>query len=171
MKILPKAINGFTTGMKWFAMLVVISMAVLVTLTVILRNVFKAPIVGDYELVELLMVILIAMGLAYAEQINAHVSIGLLVDRFSHRVQDIFDFLAYILILAVCIFVGTVQLTAGIDLMTGFSRSTEILRIPQYPFKLLLGIGFYAWGLQILLKIIYKSILVIKGNSAAVKEG
>jgi TRAP-type C4-dicarboxylate transport system permease small subunit len=53
----------------------------LVTLNVILRAVFKSPILGTYDLTGLLTAIVIGCGLAYCNIENGHIDISLVVDK------------------------------------------------------------------------------------------
>ena len=69
---------------KWIAIITMAGMIVFTTFAVISRN-FHHPIVGDVELLQLGMVVLIMFGLAYSQRQEAHVAIGLLVVVFLLR--------------------------------------------------------------------------------------
>lgn len=164
MVVLSRIIRGITNVMKIAAMLVILFMMILITVSVISRGVVGSPIIGDYEMVELLMLTLIALGLGYAQAIDGHIKIGLITDRLPFKAQQVIDIIGYLLVIIVCVFIGNVQIQASIDMFTRFSVSTEILRVPQYPFKMLLAIGFYAWALEGFLKLIYTIILMFRGE-------
>ena len=171
MQYLAKIIKGLTTITKWGALITLFLMMVVVAFTVISRGVFNTPIVGDYELVQLMMVVLVALGFGYSERVDAHVKVDLLVDRFSRKTQTLLSVLSYILVATICIVVGTIQFNAGLNALSTFLVSTSILHIPHYPFQFLLGIGFYMWGLESILKIIYSSIELFSGEIYQQSEG
>lgn len=63
------------------------SLMLLVTLNVILRKVFKMPILGTYDWSGFLTVIVIGCGLAYCTLDNGHIEIGYFIDKLSHRAR------------------------------------------------------------------------------------
>jgi TRAP-type transport system small permease protein len=164
MHYLAKTIRGLTTITRWGAVITIFLMMVIIAFTVIARGVFNTPIVGDYELVQLMMVILVGLGVAYTESIDAHVKVGLLVDRFNRKAQAVIDVFVYLLVAGICFIVGTILLKAGIKALTTFLVSTSILHIPHYPFQFLLSIGFFLWGLEAVLKVVFKVIELFTGK-------
>lgn len=125
-------IRSLTVGLKWLALATLGLMVLLITVGVVGRA-FGKPIIGDVELVQVMMVIVIAAGLAYAQSENAHISIGLVVDKFSPRAQSFVAWAGDLMTCGVCAIVGWVYLGAGITGMSGFSRSTDMLEIPTTP--------------------------------------
>lgn len=166
MKRLEKTIRSLTMLAQWGALGAIFLMMVLIAVSVLTRRLFHAPIIGDYELVQLLMVILIGLGVAYAESIDGHIKVGLLVDRFHAKWQTIIDIFISLLIVVVCMIVGTMQYKAGIRGMTTLPVSTSLLQIPHYPFQFLLGAGFFLWGLEALLKAIGKIVALSKDQDS-----
>lgn len=81
MKIIQKIISFLTYLTKYLALATITFMMFFITVAVIGR-LFSKPIVGDIEVVQLSMVALIACGLAYAQQSESHISIGIVVDNF-----------------------------------------------------------------------------------------
>src|SRR5699024_3789539 len=130
---------------------------------VILRS-FSKPIVGDYELTELFMLILIMTSLGYAERDNKHISIVIIVDRFPNYIQSLLNIIARMLTLIFCIIVSLIFLLNLIK--NGETQSTELLRISFLPFKLLIVIGFLSWGLESLIRVAssLKDLLKKDGN-------
>lgn len=167
METLSKNIHRLTMFTKWGAIIGLFMMMLLITTSVISRALFSKPIIGDYELVEFMMLTIIALSLAYVEHLDGHVKVGLVVDRLPKYIQEWIDLVLYIIVFAFCIFIGTVQLMAAIKIITGNTMpASMILSIPHYPFKFILAIGFYMWALESLLRFIYKLITLIKGNKS-----
>ncbi len=164
MNLLFKVIKGLTAIIRWGAIITIFLMMALIACSVISRGVINKPIIGDYELVQLMMVVLVGLGIAYSESVDAHIKVGLLVDRFNKRVQAAFNIFGYILVSAICFVVGTIQIGAGLKALHTFLVSTTILHVPHYPFQFLLGIGFFLWGLESLVKIINNIVELTTGK-------
>ena len=129
-------------------------MMLLICFYVIQRE-FFTPMRGNVELLELSMVVIIMFGLGYSQSENAHISIGLIVDRFSKKVQHAIDLLAYICTVVVSGFIGWVALRAAVEEMnSGQAQASMLLSIPFYPFKFIIAVGFALWALEALLKVI-----------------
>lgn len=148
MGIVAKLIHWITTINKWVAFTTLTAMMIVVTFFSIARTVGH-PIVGDVELVQFLMVLLIVGSLAYAESRNAHISIGIIIDKAPPLVRAMTDFLSYLFVIAFCFIICWVFLER-----MNYELSSFLLRLPFYPFKFLLIIGFGGWGLQALLKFV-----------------
>lgn len=138
---------------KWIAILTIGFMMLLICFYVTQRE-FFTPIRGNVEILELSMVVIIMFGLGYSQSENAHISIGLLVDRFPQRAQFAIDVAAYVCTAAVSIFIGWIMLQAAMEEMSGQGQATMLLKIPFYPFKFIIAIGFALWALEALLKAI-----------------
>lgn len=128
---------------------VIFLMMMVVTVAVVSRA-LGSPIVGDVEIVQLLMVVVIMMALGGVESEKGHVSIGLIVDRFPPRVQALLDVLAVVLTVLVTFTVSLVHFRVAWTYLTERPFSSDLLSIPLYPFKIIIAIGFLLWGLEAL---------------------
>ena len=150
MQFIDKAITALIHLFKSISMAVLTFMMFFILLAVIMRH-LKHSIMGDYELIQILMVVVIMMGLPFVEKINEHIAIGLIVDRLSQKMQVVFDVVAHLLTAAVCLLVGWVNIQHAVATMLA-NRSTILLKLPLYPFIFIIGIGFILWGIVALLK-------------------
>lgn len=144
-------VNALSIVGKWIALTTMTLMMFYITFAVLNRQIYK-PIIGDVELVQLMMIILIMFGLGYSQSQEAHVSISIIVDRFPEQVQNIIIIIGYILTFIVTVIVAWVTLGIAIDEMKGSSRSTDLLEIPFWPFRYIISLGFVLWGLEALKK-------------------
>jgi TRAP-type C4-dicarboxylate transport system permease small subunit len=151
MDYILKFIQFITNINKWIAYFTLVVMMVAVTFFSISRS-SGQPVIGDIELVQFTMVILIMGSLAITEQSNSHISIGLIVDKFSPRIQAAINCISQLLTLLFCFLVCWVFISK-----MNFIQSSDLLKIPFYPVKILLIIGFIGWGLEAILRL-YKSI-------------
>lgn len=146
MTLLLKVIQFITNINKWVSYITIVSMMLAVTYFSILRIVGH-PVIGDIELVQFSMVLLIMGSLAITEQSNSHISIGIIVDKFPPRLQAAIDCISQLLTLLLCFLVCWVFISR-----MNFMQSSDLLRIPFYPVKIFLIIGFIGWGLESFLK-------------------
>jgi TRAP-type C4-dicarboxylate transport system permease small subunit len=146
-----KVIQFITNINKWVSYFALVLMMIAVTFFSISRSVGQ-PVIGDIELVQFTMVLLIMGALAITEQSNSHISIGLIVDKFPHRLQAAINCLSQLLTLLFCFLVCWVFITK-----MNFLQSSDLLKIPFYPIKMFLIIGFIGWGLEAILRF-YKSV-------------
>ncbi|PWA10747.1 TRAP transporter small permease [Pueribacillus theae] len=152
MNRIDRSITLLSRYAKYISMFVQAVMMIFITISVIMRK-FNHAVLGDYELVQLMLVVLVMLGLAYVQQINGHVSIGLIVDRFSKKTQRFFDGIAYLLIFFFCGLIGIINIQVAIDYFFTL-RTTAILKVQLYPFVFLVGIGFIFWSLVALLNLV-----------------
>jgi len=167
---LNKIVGWLTKIAKGLALCIIFIMMVFIFVAVIGRM-FQHPVLGDVELVQLCMIVLIMFGLAYTQSADAHISIGLLVDRFPGRMQWIMDILAYLLTIVACGIISWIFVKAALKEISGHVLSTTLLNIPYYPFKFIIATGFALWGLQALLKLFQAFDKLIKGEIPVAKEG
>lgn len=118
------------------------------------------PIMGDIEIVQLSMVVLIMCGLAYTQQVDGHISIGIIVDKFSYKGQKIMDTIASLFTVIITFVIGYIFIGVATKHQFEMQLKTIILEVPYYPFSYIIVLGFFMWGLEALLKFI-KSLLVI----------
>ncbi|WP_284035538.1 TRAP transporter small permease [Neobacillus sp. 114] len=157
--MLSKIITNLTRITKWIALITMAFMMLFIAFAVVSRMTFT-PILGDVEIVQLGMVVLIMCGLAYTQQVDGHISIGLIVDKFPYKGQKIMDVIACLFNVIVTFVIAFIFIEVAINHMTKMKLSTSLLGIPYYPFDFLIILGFIMWGLEAFLKLI-RSILAI----------
>ena len=126
--------------LKGIAMATVAAMMFLTATDVILRYVFNRPISGAYELIEYMMAVLIPFGLAYCALQGGHVSVDLLVSRFSKKTQSILGSITTLLCLGLFILI-TWQNVIYIGENFKSKLTSAVLFIPVYPFIAAVAIG------------------------------
>ncbi|MEH7114951.1 TRAP transporter small permease [Neobacillus niacini] len=154
-----------TVCTKWIGFFSMAFTMFFVTFAVASRTLFHQPILGDKELVQLGMVVMIVFGLAYCQAENSHVSIGLIVDKFPERIQVIIDIVAFTLTFIVCLIVSYYYFFVALKDFNVLHSTTDMLDIPLYPFKFMVTLGFLLWGLESLVKV-FDGILVLMGKKA-----
>ncbi|WP_231293281.1 TRAP transporter small permease [Sporosarcina sp. P33] len=149
--MLSKIIQNLTRIMEWIALIVMALLMFFITIAVISRMIFF-PIIGDVEIVQLGMVILIMGSIAYTQRIDGHISIGLIVDKFSPKAQKVMDSISALLKVVITFIIGYIFIGIFLEHKNHIKVTTDLFDIPYYPFDLFISIAFIAWGLEALLK-------------------
>jgi TRAP-type C4-dicarboxylate transport system permease small subunit len=145
-----KGIRRFNLYISMAGMSLILPLMLLTTGDVIGRGFFRKPIPGTFELSEYLLAVFILLGAAYTQQVKGHVGVDFITSRLSPRLRKICQIITTLLslfIIAIVVWQGFLQ---------GMSERTvsEILRIPQYPFRLLVAIGGFLLWLELLIDLI-----------------
>ncbi|MDN7244623.1 TRAP transporter small permease [Planococcus shenhongbingii] len=148
MKYVAHLVSFITNLAKWISFSTLIIMVPLVTYFSISRS-LGYPVVGDIEIVQFSMVILIMGSLAYTEATGAHISISVLADRFPAKVQLALDFMAQFLTILFCFIVCWAFIVK-----INFGQTSDLLNLSFVPFKIFLVICFIGWALEAMVKFI-----------------
>jgi len=124
----------------------------LVTLNVILRAVFKSPILGTYDLTGFLTVIIIGCGLAFCSINDGHIEIGFFVDKARPGLRAWIVRIGRILSFAVLSIYTYALFTMGTRLFKANEVSVTT-RTPLYLFIYLLAFCFAVFSLTVLVRI------------------
>ena len=145
-----KAIHRASYSLCVLGMFLAIPLMLITTFDVLGRAFFNKPIPGTLELSEYMLAIIILLGAAYTQQVQGHVGVNFLTSRFSPRGQKIckiitdFASLFIITILAVYGYIEGIHETAVSDQ----------LRVPQWPFKLLVAVGGFMLWMEIFVDLV-----------------
>lgn len=163
MHVLDKTVNSLINALRWLGMIITFLMMIFIFIAVVGRS-LRHPVIGDVEVVEYSMLVLIACGLSYTQLKHGHITIGLIVDHFPLRVQDVIDIIGYVLTISISWLIGFVFSRSALGDITGIVTRSPIIRMPDFPFKILIAIGFYIWGLIALLQTMQSVTALIKGE-------
>lgn len=115
-------------------------MMFLTAFDVILRYLFRSPILGSFELTEYMMTIVVAFGIAYCYVLRRHVVVDIIVSRASPRAQAITDFITGIVSLVLFCLIAW---QSGLQTIIEFNSKlvSAVLLIPVYPFVAVVAFG------------------------------
>jgi TRAP-type C4-dicarboxylate transport system permease small subunit len=128
-------------------MAMIIPLMLLTFADVMLRGFFNKPIPGTFEISQYILAVFILLGAAYTQQVKGHVGVDFITSRLSPRLRAICEIvttLLSLLIVAVAVWQGWV---VGIE----EKAVSDQLRIPQYPFKVLVCVGGFLLWLELLI--------------------
>jgi TRAP-type C4-dicarboxylate transport system permease small subunit len=158
-KLTSKTEGGLYSVSRVMALIAAIVLAAMMLLTVgdvVGRYFFDRPIKGTFELVGLLLVCAGTWGLAYCQLQKAHISISIFAERFPRRARAALSSLAYIIGLAGFSIVSwRVFALAFRYLSLSKGNITDTLRIPYFPFMLILAISTAVFALVLLADLIH----------------
>lgn len=157
-KHLIRRINYYVCAVGMFLL---IPLMLLTTADVVGRKFFTKTIPGAFEISQYLLAVFILLGLAYTQQVKGHVGVDFLISRFSRRGRalcDLFTTLLSLFIIAILVWEGWVE---GIKERT----VSDMLRIPQYPFRLLVSIGGFLLWLELLFDL-FESVMKLKRRAS-----
>ena len=132
----------------------------IIILNILLRTPW-GPLPGTYEMTEALGAVLMGLGVAYCAVMKGHVSVSILVDKFSPRVQALVDTCTNIIAF---IFVGAVgrELFHYAGHLQERGYETTQLGLPQFPFYYLVAIGLLMLSIVLLLEVVRSLITFYK---------
>lgn len=145
-------------------------MVILIMVDVVTRYIFHRGLPGAYELAEFLMAILIGFGLAYTAVHKGHITVDVLISKFSPRVRTVISSITYFLSLALFSLTTWQVILNADNIRTGGAAST-ILLIPIYPFAYLVAFGSFLFCLVLLYNLLEQLSQMIKGARWRVLAG
>ncbi|MGE5257621.1 MAG: TRAP transporter small permease subunit [Hyphomicrobiales bacterium] len=154
-----RVVQKASYGACFVGMLLLLPLMLLTVGDVVGRSFFNKPIPGTFELSEYMLAAVVLLGAAFTQQVKGHVGVDFLASRCSPRTQAVFQAIttfAGLLIIAILAWQGYVE---GIH----EKAVSDQLRVPQWPFKLLVAAGGLLLLLELLLDFI-SSVLKIAGR-------
>jgi len=137
-------INFYLCSMGMFLL---IPMMLLTTGDVIGRAAWARPIPGAVEISSYLLAVFILLGVAYTHQVKGHVRVSMLVSRLPEWAGLILDAITTILSLLIISILAWQGWIVGIE-----ERAvSDMLRIPQLPFRLLVSVAGLFLCLELLI--------------------
>jgi TRAP-type C4-dicarboxylate transport system permease small subunit len=121
----------------------------LILFDVLMRYVLKLPFLGGFELTELAMVLIVALGLPYCAATDGHVSVDVLsplLDRPALRWIPVVLNLVGAALVAVMAWESTRYAIGSVER----GEATNMLGIPIYPFQLVIAVGMAMFALVLL---------------------
>jgi TRAP-type C4-dicarboxylate transport system permease small subunit len=159
--ITESTLKGITRVMNIAGIVILVGMMLLSVSDVFLRKAFNHPIVGGTEISEFMMVCL-TLGMAWCLLTGRSITMGMIVEKLPARAQGVVDTITYLISLVV---VSVMAWQTYNDAM--FSKklgdASIILKIPNYPTRLILAFAFLMLGIVIVVLIVRSIAKAVKG--------
>jgi TRAP-type C4-dicarboxylate transport system permease small subunit len=137
---------------KWLTILgmwFIAAMGVLIFADVILR-IFGRPLLGLFEIIELMLTICAFSAIAYTWMIRGHVRVTLFLDRFRPNIQAAMDIVACLCGIAFCGIIAWQNVVASIYIFK-VKDVTAVTQIPIYPIYIFIVLGTSLLTIQMLI--------------------
>ena len=141
-------------GLHWVAMVVLLLLMFLTVADVVGRYLVGiipgfGPVPGSFELTEFMLAVIVLTAIGHTQMKRGHISIDILVSRFSPRVQAILDTVTDFVTLAMFALV-TWRTIKYAQLLYESNDVSGVLRLPVYPFLFVASIGTFMFCLAML---------------------
>ena len=126
-------------------------MMLLTATDVILRTTVNRPIMGSFEVTELLLTLVIAFTIAYCAVEKGHVIVELVLYRLPQRAQAIINSVTSLFGLGLFILITRYSfIQAGV--LRDADATSGALHIPEFPFLIVTSFGFGLLSLVVLMQ-------------------
>jgi TRAP-type C4-dicarboxylate transport system permease small subunit len=139
-KTLDNGIRLINIALRYVCMSLLFFMMGLGTCDVLGRYLFNKPILGTYEIFEILLPAIVLLGLGYTQGNNAHVRVEIFLSRLSSRRQTILNFVTNGLALLISVLI----LWRGWVLTIAYwrmGRTIPTIEVPMFLPQLLVPLG------------------------------
>lgn len=159
MKIASRTEAGIHLADKVASIIATIALVAMMLLTVadvIGRYCLNSPIIGVNELIGVSLVLAGTWGWGYCQMQKLHVRVDIILGRLPLKAQTIIKIVAYIIGFTGFSLICWRALLLAVDYFSrGRAGTTDILKIPYYPFWFALAIGAGLLALTVLIDIIH----------------
>lgn len=128
------------------------------------RKFFDAPISGTFELTTFMLALVVFFSIAYTQVRKGHISIDVVVSRFSKRAQAVIDSITYFLSLGLFSLVTWQSAVHANRLFEGHNVS-GVLSWPVYPFVIAVAIGSLLFSLVLVVNLFSSLAKAVKRES------
>jgi TRAP-type C4-dicarboxylate transport system permease small subunit len=139
-----QTVNRFIAGVSGIFL---IPLMLITAGDVLSRDLFSRPIPGTTELSQYMLAVVILLGLAYTQQVKAHVAVSLITSKLSPPVQAVLSVISTLIGLSIFIILAWQGWVIGMEERT----VSDMLRVPQYPFRLLVALAAFSTCLELLI--------------------
>jgi len=162
-KTLDKGIHLINSALRYVCMSLLFFMMGLGTCDVLGRYLFNKPILGTFEIFEILLPAIVLLGLGYTQGNNAHVRVELLVSRLSFRKQTILNFVTN----GFALFISVLIMWRGWLLTTAYwrmGRTIPTIEVPMFLPQFLVPLGAFMLILVLIVQMLQYIVQLREGN-------
>jgi TRAP-type C4-dicarboxylate transport system permease small subunit len=159
---LRKVVMPLSRWINYVGMALLVMMMLLTFVDVIGRYVFNRPITGSIELVEFMMVVLVAFVVAYGALHGSLITVDVVTERLRKRARAVLNTLNSLVNLCVFILITWQSIIYAISLQEAH-RVTATFAIPIYPFVYLIALGSAILCLVFIYNLLVQMAVVVSG--------
>ncbi|MCR4441790.1 MAG: TRAP transporter small permease [Peptococcaceae bacterium] len=163
MRSFEKLVEKLSFGLNIISMLTTFLMMLLMVTDIALRFLFSSPILGAFEIVELMMVVVVFFSFAQTQVKKGHVSVDVVTNILPLTVRRFFGIITLSLAVVMTAIITYATYLQTVTVMKE-KMTTAVLYIKIYPFYLVVLIGMAVFGLTLVVDLI-KSIMSLVGGA------
>jgi len=143
-------LQGLTRWLCYGGMFLVIPLMLLTSTEVVARGVWNRPVPGTLELSSYMLAMFVLLGVAYTYQVGGHVRVSMLTSRLPVWAAESLNILTSLLTLFIVVILAWQGWAEGVE----EKAVSDMLRIPQWPFKLLVSLAGTLLALEIVWQVV-----------------
>lgn len=139
--------------MAFMACILILVIMVGVSVDVVCRYLFNAPILGVLEITEYLLLLICMLGAAWLLRINGHVNIDIVIGYLDGKKKAALNLVMDSICAVVC---GFIVYLGAITTWDNFQRGIvdiKVLEVPKYLYLMTIPIGFFFLTIEFLRKV------------------
>ena len=160
-QIIKRSIQWATRGVSFAGMFLLIPLMLLTSSEVVSRYLWDYPLPGTLELSSYMLSIFILLGVAYTQQAKGHVKVTMLTTRLPRRVRLALEMLTTLLSIYIVSILAWQGWVVGIE----EKAVSDMLRIPQMPFKMLVSVAGALLTLELILDLIDSGLELARNDA------
>ncbi|MDD5702018.1 MAG: TRAP transporter small permease [Dehalococcoidales bacterium] len=137
-------LNEFMDKIRWPAAIVLLLMALLTASDVIGRYILSKPILGNNDIQQLMMVVIIFLSMGYCTLKARHASADIVTSRLSRHTRAILGSITWFLSALIFVIISWQVTEWGWNEMFSPTRFTILLSIKEGPFILVAAFGCFS---------------------------
>jgi TRAP-type C4-dicarboxylate transport system permease small subunit len=134
--------------LAFIASIFIIFVMVMVSVDVVLRYFFNAPILGVLEISEYMMLYIPMLGAAWLLRIHGHVNIDIVIGFLNAKNQSILNSITYTICAVTC---AVITYWGGVTTWDQYQRGIldiKVIEIPKFTFLISIPIGFFLLSIE-----------------------
>jgi len=148
-----RGVHALIRVLTWVATGALGIMILFVVSNVLARFLFKKPLPGTIEIIELVTVVIVFFSVAYTEVRRAHIYVELVVSRLPRHARAILASIMYFLAAAFFAAMGWRGGVLAWSYLFPTVRETYVLSIPIAPFMIVIAFGSLVLALETLVHV------------------
>jgi len=146
MEKIDSAVRRLCKLFFWLSMAGILTMMFLIAADVLLRFAINKSIMGSYELVQILMVILVFFAFGFTQEADGHVRVTIFIEKFPAGIRRCVEGLLLLIVASAMLMVSVATFAQGRNTIT----TTSILFIPLKPVYYLASLGALVYAVTAL---------------------
>lgn len=164
MRLFENLVTKINIGMMWFCGILIVLMGLATTYDIIMRSLFKAPTQWAFELNSYLCAAVAFLAGGFTLMVNGHVRVDILYLRFRPRKKALADACTSAFVFLLCAVLILIGSQTAIESWQAGSRSGGGLNPPLFIPQLLVPLGGFLLGLQVVIRFLGDLRLALKGK-------